>query len=80
MDGGSRTKYHDMLHVAEEISRFGSPMNFDCGIWESYLKIVAKRPSHSSQKIAYETFIEQVNLRLVDSAVVRKALRFLPYQ
>jgi len=73
-------KFHDMLHVAEEISRWGSPMNFDCGIWESFLKIVAKRPSQSSQKIAYQTFIEQVNSRLVESAVLRKAMRFLPYQ
>jgi hypothetical protein len=30
--------------------------------------------------MAYQTFIEQVNSRLVESAVLRKALRFLPYQ
>jgi hypothetical protein len=62
------------------MSWFGSAMNFDCGIWESLLKFVAKRPAKTAQKVNAKAFLQQVNDRLVNSALLRKAQRFMSHE
>ena len=63
-NGWKLQKYHDMLHLAENISRFGSPKNFDCGPGESSLRYWAKLPALTAQTRGYDTFSQQVANRI----------------
>ena len=43
-------KFHEMLHIVDDIARFGAPRNFNAERPESLLIAVAKRPGRRAQK------------------------------
>ena len=38
-------KFHGLLHFVDQIKKFGSPLNYFGGFWESFLKDKLKKPS-----------------------------------
>jgi len=74
-NGWKLQKFHDLLHLARDMSRFGSPQNFDAGPGESGLRWWAKRPALTSQKRGYPVFIRQVAARLYEMQVFSAARR-----
>ena len=74
-NGWKIQKFHDLLHVALDIERFGPPSNFDAGPSESGLKTWAKLPAMTSQKRGYNTFLWQVASRITEGQCITKALR-----
>jgi hypothetical protein len=73
-NGWNITKFHEMLHVVDDINRFGSPKNTDAGPCESNHKVLAKKPGRLSQK-RHAVFDKQVAQRLADSYVIDYAYR-----
>ena len=59
-NGWKLQKFHDLLHLARDMARFGSPLNFDAGPGESSLRFWAKFLSGTAQKWGYKTFLQQV--------------------
>ena len=72
---GSIQKFHDMLHLSEDIRRFGSPKNFDAGPLESSLRYWAKLFALTAQKRGYNTFVYQVSKRIHEQQALMKARR-----
>ena len=68
-------KFHELLHLAEEIDRFGNPRNYDAGPLESSLKFWAKFFSITAQKRGYNSFVHQVALRIHEQQCFFKARR-----
>ena len=68
-------KFHEMLHLASDMSRFGSPQNYDAGPGESSLRVWAKKPAMTSQKKGAVRFAGQVATRLYESACFQKMER-----
>lgn len=68
-------KFHDILHLADDIRRFGSPKNFDAGVLESSLRYWAKFPALTSQNRGSNEFLKQVANRLYELQAFAKALR-----
>jgi hypothetical protein len=73
-NGWKLQKFHEHLHVVDDISRFGSPRNTDAGSGERSLKYFAKRPAETSQKRT-SVFLGQVCSRLHETAMIRFANR-----
>ena len=73
-NGWKLQKFHDMLHVAEDIDRFGAAANFDAGPGESMLKIFAKLYAKTAQKRGYWTFLQQVGQRAQEFEAVTRAM------
>lgn len=74
-NGWKIQKFHDILHLALDIERFGPACNFDAGPGESGLKIWAKLPAMTSQKRGYNTFLLQVASRVHEHQCISTALR-----
>ena len=74
-NGWKIQKFHDLLHLAIDIERFGSPANFDAGPHESGLRYWAKLPALSSQKRGYNTFAKQVAARTHEFQCMAYAMR-----
>ena len=74
-NGWKIQKFHDILHIAIDIQRFGSPKNFDAGPHESGLKFWAKLPALTSQKRGYNIFAAQVASRLYEFLCLARARR-----
>ena len=74
-NGWKIQKFHDLLHLAVDMERFGPPSNFDAGPMESGLKFWAKLPALTSQTRGYSTFVKQVASRLHEFQCIGKALR-----
>jgi len=74
-NGWNLQKLHDLLHVAAEMTEFGSPANWDTGPCEAALKTWAKKPAKTSQKWGHNIFNEQVAKRLHETACFRKGFR-----
>lgn len=74
-NGWKLQKFHDLLHLALDIQRFGAPANFDAGPMESGLKYWAKLPATTSQMRGYNTFAKQVASRTYEFQCFAKALR-----
>ncbi len=70
--GWKLTKFHEMLHVVDDICCFGSPKNTDAGPCECNHKILAKKPGRLSQK-RHAVFDKQVAQRLADSYIINFA-------
>jgi hypothetical protein len=68
-------KFHDITHLAEDMSRFGSPKNFEAGFLESSLRYWAKLPAMTSQTRGYNEFLKQVSSRLHEFQCFAKAMR-----
>ena len=68
-------KFHDLLHLAIDIERFGLPSNFDAGPMESGLRYWAKLPAMTSQMRGYNTFAKQVAMRTYEFQCFSKAMR-----
>jgi hypothetical protein len=73
--GWKLQKFHDILHLAMDIERFGHPSNFDAGPMESGLKYWAKLPALTAQMRGYNTFVKQVAWRTFEFQCFAKALR-----
>ena len=74
-NGWKLQKYHDLLHLAIDMERFGPPRNFDAGPMESGLRYWAKLPAMTSQTRGYSTFCKQVAMRTFEFQCCSKALR-----
>jgi hypothetical protein len=74
-NGWKIQKFHDILHLAIDMERFGAPSNFDAGPCESGLRFWAKLPALTSQKRGYNTFAQQVAARTYEYQCIAKALR-----
>ena len=68
-------KFHDLLHLVEDMERFGSSKNFDAGPLESALRFWAKFPARTAQTRGYNTFGHQVCQRIYEYLVLAKARR-----
>jgi hypothetical protein len=73
-NGWQLQKYHELLHLADDISRFGAPRNTDAGPGERSLKFFAKRQAGTSQKRS-SVFLEQVAARLHECAMIARLKR-----
>ena len=73
--GWKLQKFHDLLHLALDIQRFGPASNFDAGPQESCLQHWAKLPALTSQMRGYNTFSAQVASRTFEYLCFAKALR-----
>jgi Plavaka transposase len=76
-----KPKFHELLHVVDDISRFGSPVNFCAQRPESLLIPAAKRPGRraqkrhvgsayelqSAQRLMYSFIIDSVHARIWES-------------
>ena len=74
-NGWKIQKFHDILHLAADIERFGCPSNYDAGPQESGLKKWAKIPAQTSQKRGHDVFLRQVAARVYERQCITKALR-----
>jgi len=74
-NGWKLQKFHDLLHLALDMERFGPPSNFDPGPMESSLRFWAKLPADTSQMRGYNTFAKQVAARTFEFQCFAKALR-----
>ena len=66
-------KFHLMLHVVDDIRRFGLPPNFSTGPSESRHKSHCKEPGRHTQRRA-ETFISQVQRRFNEQLAIETAV------
>ena len=66
INGTSLAKFHELLHIIKDISRFGSPIHY-CGKQpESLLIPSAKQPGRRAQK-RHDTYEQQAAQRLATS-------------
>ena len=68
-------KFHDLLHLAVDMERFGPARNFDAGPMESGLRVWAKLPAQTSQMRGYNIFAKQVAMRTFEFQCFAKAMR-----
>ncbi len=73
-NGWDLQKFHELLHVPDDIFRFGSPRNTDAGPGERSLKDFAKKPARTSQK-REDGFLDQVSSRIHERSMFEKAKR-----
>jgi hypothetical protein len=73
-NGWKLQKFHDLMHLSDDIYRYGSPRNTDAGCGERALKFFAKAPSHTAQK-RDTVFLEQLSLRLHEREQMSKLKR-----
>ena len=74
-NGWKLQKFHDILHLARDMGRFGPPCNFDAGPMESGLRFWAKLPAMTSQTRGHNTFVKQVASRTFEFQCFSKAMR-----
>lgn len=74
-NGWKLQKFHDLMHLAGDMERFGPPSNFDAGPHESGLRFWAKLPAMTSQTRGYNTFSGQVAARVHEFQCISKACR-----
>ena len=65
-------KFHLMLHVVDDIRRFGLPSNFSTGPSESRHKSHCKQPGSHTQRRS-ETFVQQVQTRYNEQLAIEMA-------
>jgi hypothetical protein len=68
-------KFHDLLHLPEDMDRWGSAKNFDVSALESALRYWAKLPAMTSQMQGYSDFVRQVAYRIEESCILARARR-----
>ena len=76
-NGWKIQKFHDLLHLAVDMQRFGCPANFDAGPHESGLCYWAKLPAMTAQTRGYNCFAKQVCSRLYEFQCFARARRLL---
>ncbi len=59
-NGWRLQKYHDLLHIVEDIENYGSPNNVDAAPNKNNLIDFAKRPGRRAHK-KREVFVSQVS-------------------
>ena len=74
-NGWNLQKFHDLLHIATDMLRFGPPGNYDAGPHESGLRYWAKLPAVTSQMRGYNTFAKQVGGRTFEFQSMATAMR-----
>ncbi len=58
-NGWKLQKFHNLLHVLQDMYQFGNPQNWDASPGEHNLIDFAKRPAQRTQK-CHEMFVMQV--------------------
>lgn len=76
-EGWQLQKLHELLHLPFFVTKYGSPKNFDCGVFESALKAWGKLPSCTAQKRGHDIFLTQTANRIHEFQVRNKAMREL---
>jgi hypothetical protein len=74
-NGWSISKFHDLIHCAEDAQQFGSLRNIDTGQGERGLKYWAKAPAANSRKVSQDNFHSHVAQRMYERHVLSKAAR-----
>ena len=74
-NGWKIQKFHDLLHLSNDMGKFGSPLNFDAGPYESSLRFWAKRMAQTAQMRGYTTFAKQVGARTHEYFYMAKTRR-----
>ena len=70
-NGWKFPKFHELLHVVDDIERFGAPQNFNAERPESLLIHAAKRPGRRAQKLHVGCVYElQSAQRVAESFVI----------
>ena len=64
-------KFHELLHIIEDISRFGAPINYSAERPESLLIPAAKQPGRRSQK-RHATYVQQAACRHSSSYMISR--------
>ena len=77
-NGWAIQKFHEMIHLGSDITRFGSPANYDAGGGERGLQTWAKTPSDTALK-SRDGFLEQVTSRLHETCTMFKAQRAMKF-
>jgi hypothetical protein len=75
--GWNIQKFHELLHIAEDIKWFGSPKNFDTGIMENRLIHVGKQHAKSIQKRGTKIFTKQLGNRIHTQQCLEKCKRYI---
>jgi hypothetical protein len=70
------SKIHELFHVPQLITSYGSPINFDSSANERMHKVIAKQPGRRSQK-RIDSFDYQCALRLAQHYVINKAFEIV---
>ena len=73
-NGWKISKFHEQLHLAWYITRFGSPMNYDSGRCEYNHKPLCKDPGKTAQKRHF-VFTEQVGKRVTVQLLIDRAMK-----
>ena len=68
-------KFHDLLHLPEDMDHWGSAKNFDISALESALRYWAKLPTMTSQMQGYSDFVCQVAYWIEESCILARARR-----
>ena len=72
-------KFHEMLHIPVNVSRFGSPQNFDASNGERSLKHWAKHPAKTSHKGGARNFTIQVANRVYERNCMEKCKKAMQF-
>lgn len=71
--GWNLQKFHALLHVAIEITYWGSPQNFDAAVGERNHKTLIKLLCVTAQKWGEHILLGQLSARVTEAAVLHKA-------
>ena len=74
-NGWKIQKFHELLHVPIDVKNFGSPKNFDTGIYENRLIHIGKINGMMTQKRGPKVFTRQLGNRIYEKQSFDKAWR-----
>ena len=70
-------KFHEHLHIANDVDMFGSPKHFDTGVMENRLIYVGKQHAPSIQKRGTKVFTRQLGQRIHLQQCTEKCKNYL---
>ena len=76
-NGWNLQKFHELLHIPVDVMNFGSPKNFDTGIYENRLIYVGKKNAKFCQKRGHTVFTQQLAGRIHENQCIEKGKRLL---
>jgi hypothetical protein len=76
-NGWKLQKFREHLHIPDDIEMYGSPKNFETGIWENRLIYVGKQHATSCQKRGPAIFTKQLGDRIYVKQCSEKCNQYL---
>ena len=68
--GWKLQKFHELLHFASDITKFGHSYNFNCSYFERFLKEFGKNPSKTVRKIHSDRYTNNIATRYYDHFIL----------